>query len=481
MSQLPKLLHSLAALILFSLGGKALPLANLYLSRISTNLHSNASVRRSLCDPKIHSHHWPQLLAPDISCLTALPVLKRSAPTPSSASPFSNNSKPKEIPMKIRFAAKLPIAANLCLLLVTGSLLSPPEALSAGCRFNFRFHYLGPNGSQESTYETAVADFDGDGHADLVVPLVLASTIQIYRGNGDGTFAAPVSYPAPGFVVSIAAGDFNGDGKPDLAAAAVYGVGVRIFLNDGSGGFGNPSTLFPAGSYPDQVRVADFNGDGNLDLTVPDFNAGSNQVLLGDGHGGFGAPISSPGGGGHIVAGDFNSDGKMDLAVATTDLKILLGNGAGGFSVENSYSFGAGNPTQLATADFNHDGTLDLAIAVVNAEPQVYTFLGNGMGAFLPSTPAGDTHAWGIVAVDLDGDGNVDIVTADYGYETVSFAKGNGRGRFAAIKSYRLPANPKTPLPINLTTGDFNEDGLPDLVTSDYGNGGATVALTGCR
>ena len=119
--------------------------------------------------------------------------------------------------MKIRFAAKLPGAAALCLLLMIGSLLAPPKA--AGCRISFHFLYLGPNSSLEATYETVVADFDVDGQADLAVPLTLASTIQIYRGNGNGTFAAPVSYPANGPVVSIAAGDFNGDGKPDLAAA----------------------------------------------------------------------------------------------------------------------------------------------------------------------------------------------------------------------------------------------------------------------
>ena len=282
--------------------------------------------------------------------------------------------------MQIKFAARFAVA--LCALLVLGLLLAPPEA--AGCRISLHFRYLGPNGSQESTYETAVADFDGDGHLDLAVPLALAGTIQIYRGNGDGTFAAPVSYPAP-FVESIIAGDFNGDGKPDLAAAAaafpMFGGGVRILLNDGSGGFGNPSTLFPAGSLPEQVVVADFNSDGNLDLTVPDFDAGTNQVLLGDGHGGFGAPIStSGGGGGFVVAGDFNSDGKMDLAVATTDLKILLGNGAGAFTMGNSYSCRAGQPNASRDGRFQprrHSGPRGRSH---KCGRQVYTFLGTGWG-----------------------------------------------------------------------------------------------------
>jgi FG-GAP-like repeat len=371
------------------------------------------------------------------------------------------------------------IAFLLSSLFVIASLLSP-EALSAGCHINFRFSHLGKMTIQESTYETAVADFDGDGHLDVAVPLVSAGIIQIYRGNGNGAFAAPMTYSAPGFVQSIAAGDFNGDGKPDLAAAVIYGVGVRVFLNDGSGGFGT-STLYPAGSYPSQVVVADFNGDGNLDLTVPDYNAGTNQVLLGDGHGNFGAPISSPTGGGEVVAGDFNSDGKMDLAEGTNDLKILLGDGTGRFTVGNSYSFGPGNPTNLATADFNHDGTLDLAIGVINADAQVYTFLGNGMGAFSSSAPVGQSDAQGVAAVDLDGDGKVDLVTADYSNESVSFARGNGRGGFAAIRSYPLPSKPKIPLPYRITTGDFNEDGLPDVVTADYGAAGATVALTICR
>jgi hypothetical protein len=384
--------------------------------------------------------------------------------------------------MNTSFAAKFSVAAVLCLLLALGSLLSAPEARSAGCRLGFSFRYLGPYSSQQTTYETAVADFDGDGHLDLAVVEAAAGTIDIYHGNGDGTFAAPVSYPAPGFPQAITAADFNGDGRPDLAAGVIYGIGVLVCLNDGNGGFG-PSTLYAAGSYPNQVVAADFNGDGKLDLSVPDPNASTNQVLLGDGHGGFGAPIATSGGsGGYAVAGDFNRDGKMDLAVVWSDLKILLGNGAGGFTVGNSYSFGPGSPTRVTMGDFNRDHIPDIAVAVSNSEPQVYTFLGDGMGGLVPSSPGGDTHAWGIAAADLDGDGRVDIVTADYGYNTIAFAKGNGRGDFATLRTYAIPHNRKnSPLPINLTTGDFNEDGLPDVVTSDYGLGGVTVAITQCR
>jgi len=204
-------------------------------------------------------------------------------------------------------------------------------------------------------------------------------------------------------------------------------------------------------------------------------------VLLGDGHGGFGAPISTSGGGDAAALGDFNTDGKVHLAVVAADLCILLGNGAGGFTVANSYSFGAGNPTRLVSADFNHDGILDLAIGVINSAAQVDTFLEDGAGAFIPSTPVGQTDAQGVAAIDLDGDGRIDIVTADYSHESVSFANGNGREHFAAIRTYSLPSNPNEPLPINITTGDLNEDGLPDLVTSDYGTGDVTVGLTQCR
>ena len=389
--------------------------------------------------------------------------------------------------MRIKSVSILAALCSCCLFASLSTARNAAEAsgttsdAGAHCRLHFHFAYMGTDNRQEETFEVAVADFDGDGHVDFAAPLVLSGTLYVYHGHGDGKFDPPVIYPSGGYVESIVTADFNNDGKPDLAEAipsCCGGTGVHIFLNDGNGGF-LPSVLVYAGVDPEQVVAADFNQDGNLDLAVPEFETGSNLVLLGDGHGGFGAPISSPGGGGWVVAGDFNGDGIPDLAEADSQLKILLGDGAGGFTVAHTYSFGPGNPTHLATADFDHNGTLDLAVGVINENAQVYTYLGDGTGAFVSSVGLGEDDAQGVMAIDADGDGNIDIVTADYSGDSISVARGNGHGHFAPIKHYGLPRNPNA-LPINIGTGDFNEDGMPDFVTSDYGVGGATVAISHC-
>jgi len=376
----------------------------------------------------------------------------------------------------LRNAKSVSILAALCSCCLLAS------SAVAHCKLHFHFAYMGIDNQQEATFQVAVADFDGDGHADVAVPFTLSQNLYIYHGHGDGKFDPPVIYLAGGYVQSIVAGDFNNDGKPDLVEAmpgCCGGTGVHIFLNDGSGGF-LPSVSFSAGADPGQVVTADFNHDGNLDLAVPDWGTGNVLVLLGDGHGGFGAPISSPSTEGYLVAGDFNHDGFPDLATADSQLRILLGNGAGGFTVAHTYIFGPSSPTHLAAADFNHDGNLDLAFGGINSSPQVYTYLGDGTGAFVPSASVGQTDAQGILAVDVDGDNKIDIVTADYSHDSISVARGNGRGNFAAIKSYYLPFNPNA-FPINIATADFDEDGMPDFVTADYLSGGATVALGQCR
>ena len=388
--------------------------------------------------------------------------------------------------MKTRIARKKSHATSLslCLLVAVGWLAVPPAAHSERHRLTFRQTYLGTGNPYTSG--TAVADFNGDGHADLAVPSSSLDEVLVYNGDGRGRFGPPATYPGGNAPDCIITGDFNGDGEPVIVLGDNAGgsVGVQILLNDGKGGFDAPAFIPLDAGFSDQIVTADFNRDGKLDLVlslppVPGGHALSGTVLLlGDGSGGFGAPIVD-GSSGLMAVGDFNVDGNPDLAVAgilggPAQLDILLGNGFGGFTLANFYVLGdlGGG---VATADFNHDGHIDVAV-LEGSEVDVVP--GNGDGSFGAPTIVPSNGYKGLVAVDLNGDGNVDLATADIFLNAVSAARGDGKGGFGLMKDFPLTVPmAMAPGPNNITAGDFNGDGLPDLVTSDYWTGGATVLV----
>jgi len=206
---------------------------------------------------------------------------------------------------------------------------------------------------RSGTYGLATGDFNGDGNLDLVVT---GSDSQVFLGKGDGTFASglflanyPFSLPKPGV------GDFNGDGKLDLALPG--GDGIDIFLGNGDGTFQKPVTYkteFPQYS----ATVADVNGDGKLDIITDGVS-----VLLGNGDGSFTDGVGVKIGGQQfstVLIGDFNGDGKLDVALLTLghSIVLLLGNGDGTF--QSPIQVASDNATTLAMGDFNNDGKLDL-------------------------------------------------------------------------------------------------------------------------
>ena len=323
-------------------------------------------------------------------------------------------------------------------------------------------------------------------------PTRRASTRLILERLEDRTlpsFLAPVSYAIgePYGNLTVAAADFNGDGTPDLVAPAPSYGGVSVALGNRDGTF-QPARVFPVGGDPTAVAVGDFNGDGKPDIVTTDGYNGVVSVLLGNGDGTFQAPLSFqlplgqvPGA---VAVGDLNGDGKADLVIlgatesyygpTTNYVNVLLGHGDGTFSDSYTAQLPASGP--LALGDFNGDGKLD----VVTADSAgVLVMLGNGDGTLgAPSTYATNSSPVALAVGDFNGDGKLDLATAGGGATadepgSVSILLGNGDGTFQAARSFTAGVEPQS-----LAVADFNGDGKADLAVANLGFNGANAGVS---
>jgi hypothetical protein len=342
-----------------------------------------------------------------------------------------------------------------------------------------------------TTYVTATpgtvqaADFVTGGEPDI---LSTGAQFAVLMNNGDGTFHDAVESLAEtnpnASPQDIAEGDLNGDGAPDIVVSDGAGNGVDVLLNNGHGGFDAPVFYSTgANSDPQGVALADLTGDGNLDLIVADAGTSSISVFLGKGDGTFEPPVTYPSAGDYtdaVAVGDVNGDGKLDVVAfdaLSDDVSVFLGNGDGTLNKPVAYT--ADMPgidafsNDILLADFSGDGKLDVAVS--DPTGGVAILPGNGDGTFgtpvqIPFNVPEGAYVWGIAAADLTGNGKTDLVATSQSTFSVFVFLNQGDYKFQA-SSIGLPAlGDALFYARNVAIGDFNGDGIPDLVVGSEGS-----------
>jgi hypothetical protein len=344
----------------------------------------------------------------------------------------------------------------------------------------------------------AVGDFTNNGIPDLAVANSASSTVSVLLGSGNGTFQPELKSTVGTGPRSVAVGDFDGDGTLDIVTANQNDISV--LLGTGKGTFAGAKTFALPNVIANQiiqvplaVAVSDLNHDGKLDLVVaaavpfPDGPKGYVDVLLGQGDGTFkigsimpinsSFPFSSvfpP----QIALADFNGDGKLDVVISNptanaplllaggaASISVLLGNGDGTFRETSDANVGVADVSSLAVGDFNNDHIPDLVVNGAAATGfAVSVLLGNGNGTFQAPQILNLGAQIGSVAVgDFNRDGNLDIVTANFG-GTVTVLLGNGNGTFQAPLNFPSGVGD----PAALAVADFNRDSFPDLAVTNF-------------
>ncbi|HLP56225.1 MAG TPA: FG-GAP-like repeat-containing protein [Fluviicola sp.] len=313
-------------------------------------------------------------------------------------------------------------------------------------------------------------DFDNDGKLDLVIAnftIGVTNKLNFIKGNGNGTFQAPVVFSAGTRPISLKAGDFNGDGKLDLAVVNYSPANISVVMGNGDGTFQTAVNYIPS-TGPNDIEVGDFNEDSFPDLVVA-VGSGSFNLFLGSSvtPGTFGTPTSftMATGSKSIAVGDFNNDNHLDVATVnqtTANVSVRFGDGAAGFSAVTNYSTAAGC-YGIATGDFNGDNLLDITTSNETAD-NISVLINSGAGVFSAAVhyAAGDGPN-GIITKDVNGDSFRDILVVNNQESTLFTYFGVGNGTFLAPKE-----TPSVGTPRDLVTGAFNADSYPDIAVSTF-------------
>ncbi len=290
-----------------------------------------------------------------------------------------------------------------------------------------------------------LVDLTGDGRLDLLVA-DHCDGLFLFEGDGRGGWRrlAHLRHPAGEGFNDAAAGDLDGDGRIDLAALGAFTTGITLYRQQASGGFAPLSARLPRSGGGSQLRLADLDGDGRLDLY---------GTLQG---------INPPG----------RARGEREAKVWLQRPRGAWEPGAGLPESGNSYG--------LALGDFNEDGRPDLALSNMDYEGGVLLFEGTGPGAWRPlaGPPPGQAPGRlfaGVSLVDLDGDGHLDLVAVEHRKPAIVTWVGDGAGHFAECPPGGPPLAESLAPGWGVAAGDIDRDGHPDLVAGFGSEGGGAL------
>jgi hypothetical protein len=334
----------------------------------------------------------------------------------------------------------------------------------------------------------AVGDFDNDGLMDLAAVSNGANLVSILRQDptAPGTFSPSLDVgvglgPGVGlFPNSLALGDLNGDGRLDFVTGNSDSISVRLQRTNGTFGFAPALAVSTGGVAARGVAIADLNGDGRLDIAAALPTQNSARVFLQTPRvpGTFALTTTQPSGGAGLVIADLNGDGRLDAASAdflTDQLVISFQNpGLPGTFLSNTTVAVTDVPIDVDAGDLDGDGRVDLVTANENTNDVAVmlqdSFIDGNFSAQQKYATATGPRA--VRIADVTGDGRLDLVVVANSANVVSVLAQSPSSPGTFLPRVDLPVGAQ---PLGLAVGDLNGDGAPDIVVSN--SGAANVSL----